>query len=262
MIPEGLVLLTSVAFAVGVIRLGARNMPRPGAARHRRPRPHRRAVPRQDRDAHRRRHGRRRDPADQRHRRHPRSPTRSPPWPPPTTAPTRPCRPSPTTCARSEVGDPNWRVIDVMPFSSARKWSGTRFTDNGTWLLGAPDILLDAGDPVALEADMLAAQGLRVLALVTAESASTTGGVSGVKAQALVVLRQRLRSTTAAAPSPTSRSRASRSRSSPATPPPRSARSPRSSASTARPTRWTRGGCPRTRRNSPTCSSGPRSSGG
>jgi len=96
------------------------------------------------------------------------------------------------------IGDPGWRVIDVMPFSSARKWSGTRFTDHGSWLLGAPDILLESGDPVALEADMLAAQGLRVLALVTAETASTTGGVTGVKAQALVVLRQRLRSTAAA----------------------------------------------------------------
>ena len=94
--------------------------------------------------------------------------------------------------------DPIWRVIDVMPFSSARKWSGTRFTDHGTWLLGAPDILLEAGDPAALEADLLAAQGLRVLALVTAETASTTGGIAGVKAQALVVLRQRLRSTAAA----------------------------------------------------------------
>ncbi|GAB3646495.1 HAD-IC family P-type ATPase [Glycomyces tarimensis] len=93
--------------------------------------------------------------------------------------------------------DPGWRVIESMPFSSARKWSGVRFTDNGTWLLGAPDMLLDADDPTALEADMLAAQGLRVLALVTAESASTTGGVLGVEPKALVVLRQRLRSTAA-----------------------------------------------------------------
>ncbi|WP_344486942.1 HAD-IC family P-type ATPase [Glycomyces endophyticus] len=100
--------------------------------------------------------------------------------------------------AEREVGDPRWRVIDVMPFSSARKWSGTRFTDHGTWLLGAPDVLLESGDPVAMDADVLAAQGLRVLALVTAESASTTGGVTGVKAQALVILRQRLRSTAAA----------------------------------------------------------------
>ncbi|MQM25308.1 HAD-IC family P-type ATPase [Glycomyces sp. NEAU-7082] len=112
--------------------------------------------------------------------------------------------PNPTMQAVAEhlreqqVEDPKWRVIDVMPFSSARKWSGTRFTDKGTWLLGAPDVLLDHDDPVALEADVLAAQGLRVLALVTAETASTTGGVAGVKAQALVVLRQRLRSTAAA----------------------------------------------------------------
>src|SRR5690606_37739889 len=84
------------------------------------------------------------------------------------------------------------------PFSSARKWSGVRFTDHGTWLLGAPDVLLSSDDPVTLEADMLAAQGLRVLALVTAESASTTGGAVGVAPKALVVLRQRLRPTAAA----------------------------------------------------------------
>ncbi len=94
--------------------------------------------------------------------------------------------------------DPGWRVIESMPFSSARKWSGVRFTDHGTWLLGAPDVLLSSDDPMALEADMLAAQGLRVLALVTAEEASTTGGASGITPKALVVLRQRLRSTAAA----------------------------------------------------------------
>jgi cation-transporting P-type ATPase E len=100
--------------------------------------------------------------------------------------------------AETGAAHPDWRVMDVMPFSSARKWSGTRFTDHGSWLLGAPDVLLEPGDPVALEADMLAAQGLRVLALVTAETASTTGGVTGVRARALVVLRQRLRATAAA----------------------------------------------------------------
>ncbi len=99
--------------------------------------------------------------------------------------------------AEHDHGDPSWRVIEAMPFSSARKWSGVRFTDNGTWLLGAPDVLLGGDDPVALEADVLAAQGLRVLALVTAESASTTGGASGIEPKALVVLRQRLRPTAA-----------------------------------------------------------------
>lgn len=111
--------------------------------------------------------------------------------------------PNPTMLAVSEYldargeGDPGWRVIESMPFSSARKWSGVRFTDHGSWLLGAPDVLLEADDPMALEADMLAAQGLRVLALVTAERASTTDGASGIAPKALVVLRQRLRSTAA-----------------------------------------------------------------
>lgn len=100
--------------------------------------------------------------------------------------------------AAEGCADPRWRVIESMPFSSARKWSGVRFTDHGTWLLGAPDVLLSSDDPVTLEADMLAAQGLRVLALVTAESASTTGGAVGVAPKALVVLRQRLRPTAAA----------------------------------------------------------------
>ncbi len=94
-------------------------------------------------------------------------------------------------------GDPGWRVIDTMPFSSARKWSGVRFTDNGTWLLGAPDVLLAPDDPAALEADLLGAEGLRVLVLATAESATTTDGAAGVRPQALVVLRQRLRTTAA-----------------------------------------------------------------
>ncbi|MFC4335848.1 HAD-IC family P-type ATPase [Salininema proteolyticum] len=111
--------------------------------------------------------------------------------------------PNPTMRAVEEyldaegVADPGWRVIETMPFSSARKWSGVRFTDNGTWLLGAPDVLLDRDDPTALEADVLSAQGLRVLVLATAEEATTTGGARGVEARALVVLKQRLRSTAA-----------------------------------------------------------------
>ncbi|MFA9563285.1 MAG: HAD-IC family P-type ATPase, partial [Acidimicrobiales bacterium] len=37
-----------------------------------------------------------------------------------------------------------WSASAVVPFSSARKWSGATFADQGTWLLGAPDVLLDA----------------------------------------------------------------------------------------------------------------------
>ncbi len=38
---------------------------------------------------------------------------------------------------------PAWDLTDAVPFSSARKWSAARFADEGSWYLGAPDILLD-----------------------------------------------------------------------------------------------------------------------
>jgi hypothetical protein len=54
MVPEGLVLLTSVAFAVGVVRLAKPALPGAGAAGHRGARPRRCAVRRQDGHHHRR----------------------------------------------------------------------------------------------------------------------------------------------------------------------------------------------------------------
>ena len=64
--PEGLVLLTSVAFAVGVVRLGRAALPRAGAAGDRGARPRRRAVRRQDRHHHRGHAGARRGRAARR----------------------------------------------------------------------------------------------------------------------------------------------------------------------------------------------------
>jgi len=40
---------------------------------------------------------------------------------------------------------PGWTVQARMPFSSARKWSGVSFAGHGTWLLGAPGVV--GGDP-------------------------------------------------------------------------------------------------------------------
>jgi magnesium-transporting ATPase (P-type) len=90
-----------------------------------------------------------------------------------------------------------------VPFSSARKWSGAVFADagpaSGGWVLGAPDVLLPAGDRVRQQAETKAADGLRVLVLGRADAADVTEtgrpGVDGpqVEAAALLVLRQRLR---------------------------------------------------------------------
>ena len=42
---------------------------------------------------------------------------------------------------------PGWRIEHRVPFSSDRKWSAVSWVDHGTWVLGAPDVLL--GDDVA-----------------------------------------------------------------------------------------------------------------
>ena len=49
---------------------------------------------------------------------------------------------------RRAVDDPpRWEVVDRRPFSSARKWSAVAFRERGWFLLGAPEMLLPAGDP-------------------------------------------------------------------------------------------------------------------
>ncbi|MFJ3954524.1 HAD-IC family P-type ATPase [Streptomyces libani] len=94
--------------------------------------------------------------------------------------------------------DGGWRCLQSLPFSSARKYSGASFNgpdgESSTWLLGAPDILLPADDQRLAETDALNAQGLRVLLLARAERELDDPEVTrGVRPTALVVLEQRLR---------------------------------------------------------------------
>ncbi|MBO7938731.1 MULTISPECIES: HAD-IC family P-type ATPase [Streptomyces] len=91
-----------------------------------------------------------------------------------------------------------WRCTESLPFSSARKYSGASFSEgngeNSTWLLGAPDVLLDPGDPALDETDRLNEQGLRVLLLARAARDLDDPAVAkGARPTALVVLEQRLR---------------------------------------------------------------------
>ncbi|MFB6889517.1 HAD-IC family P-type ATPase [Kitasatospora sp. NPDC056327] len=95
-------------------------------------------------------------------------------------------------------GDAGWRVIEAMPFSSARKWSGVQLLEprggEASWLLGAPDVLLPAGHPALTEVDELGAQGLRVLLLGrTPVPLDSPDPADGLRPLALVVLQQRLR---------------------------------------------------------------------
>ncbi|GAA4043822.1 HAD-IC family P-type ATPase [Streptomyces shaanxiensis] len=92
----------------------------------------------------------------------------------------------------------DWRCTESLPFSSARKYSGATFSEgNGeasTWLLGAPDVLLSSDDPALAETDRLNEQGLRVLLLArTGRDLDAADVAEGAKPAALVVLEQRLR---------------------------------------------------------------------
>ncbi|MFF3986334.1 HAD-IC family P-type ATPase [Streptomyces sp. NPDC001601] len=92
----------------------------------------------------------------------------------------------------------DWRCVESLPFSSARKYSGATFSEGdgetSTWLLGAPDVLLGADDPALAETLRLNEQGLRVLLLARAGRDLDDPKVpQGARATALVVLEQRLR---------------------------------------------------------------------
>ena len=100
------------------------------------------------------------------------------------------------------LDSPDGRPAEVVPFSSARKWSGAVFPAGnalaGGWVLGAPDVLLAPADPARAEADARAAAGLRLLVLGRADPADLTaperlGNGGRVEPVALLVLRQRLR---------------------------------------------------------------------
>lgn len=87
-----------------------------------------------------------------------------------------------------------------IPFSSAYKFSGFRVTDGPTFVLGAPDVLLDQGTPAANVAATEEADGRRVLAFGRAldevedpdeDGANVT--VPELGDPVLIVLRQKLR---------------------------------------------------------------------
>lgn len=199
MVPEGLVLLTSVAMAVAVVRLGKRRalvqeMPavevlarvdvvcvdktgtltEPGMAVNQ-------LVPLHDR-------------ADEVHLRAVLGALGA-----------SENSPNPTLAAvANEYPAPGWQQQASVPFSSARKWSAASFAEHGSWLLGAPEVLLAAEsgaavDEATAQADTLASGGARVLLLAEstaatpAEGPSSDGQIGPLRPVALVSIDQRLR---------------------------------------------------------------------
>ena len=86
--------------------------------------------------------------------------------------------------ARALPASAGWTLEHSVPFASSRKWSAGRFADHGTWVLGAPELVLAAPAPapraaaqapppgnasVLTRAQTLAAEGSRVLLLAATQ---------------------------------------------------------------------------------------------
>lgn len=60
---------------------------------------------------------------------------------------------------------PSWTKHSSIPFDSTRKWKADRYIDHGTWFLGAPEMLWGINDTTTLRISVLAQSGKRVMLL-------------------------------------------------------------------------------------------------
>jgi cation-transporting ATPase E len=89
---------------------------------------------------------------------------------------------------------PGWTAIATAPFKSATKWSGASYGEHGNWVIGAPDVLLDPRSAAAEQAERIGSLGLRVLLLGSSDLPVDHPDAPGtVTPAALVVLEQRIR---------------------------------------------------------------------
>ena len=87
-----------------------------------------------------------------------------------------------------------WRSRAQMPFSADRKWSGTTFASQGTWVLGAPEVVFPDEPRVLGRAETLAADGYRVLVVGrTAHPLHAEELPAGLRPVGIVLLGDRVR---------------------------------------------------------------------
>ncbi|MCZ7536831.1 MAG: HAD-IC family P-type ATPase [Acidimicrobiia bacterium] len=90
-----------------------------------------------------------------------------------------------------------WERTGSVPFSSARKWSAASFGERGTWVIGAPEMVTGPDgdwDSVRRRAEALASEGRRVLLLArTGEALDGERLPSGLSPTALVLFEEKVR---------------------------------------------------------------------
>ncbi|WP_113963628.1 cation-translocating P-type ATPase [Mycobacterium shimoidei] len=89
---------------------------------------------------------------------------------------------------------PGWTATAIAPFQSATKWSGASYGDRGNWVIGAPDVLVDPASPAAARAEEIGGRGLRVMLLAACDlPVDHPDALRRLTPVALVVLEQKVR---------------------------------------------------------------------
>jgi cation-transporting ATPase E len=88
---------------------------------------------------------------------------------------------------------PDWGAQNTVPFSSARKWSGVTFYGGETWVIGAPDVIAPTDERVGHVVSSVSGEGSR--ALMVARSLTPLDGSlpSDLSPVAVVVLSDQIR---------------------------------------------------------------------
>jgi cation-transporting ATPase E len=90
---------------------------------------------------------------------------------------------------------PDWKCINTVSFSSERKWSGASFEGKGSFLMGAGDFMMkDQFEPIRPQADEYSRNGYRVLLLAHTDSELDENRFpQNVTPLALILLSDRIR---------------------------------------------------------------------
>jgi cation-transporting ATPase E len=91
-----------------------------------------------------------------------------------------------------------WEATKLVPFSSARKWSAASFDGHGNFVLGAPEVMLAAGGRpdrgLLRRTEAIAVEGRRVVLLASAPEPVENGELpDGLEPAAFVVMGDRVR---------------------------------------------------------------------
>ena len=90
--------------------------------------------------------------------------------------------------------DPGWVPQTIEPFSSKRKWSAVHFGDRGWFYLGAPDVLLTETDPARAIVKERSAAGKRLVALAfSQQEPAGDAAPEDVQSMAIIELEDEIR---------------------------------------------------------------------